>query len=78
MIVVRKMVGLFLYFIFLDIKIFFSEDFKASGSDSGSPSDSDSDSSGAKTASDASGDIAMARDAKKTKHQENKSLLKFT
>ncbi|KAF8799513.1 hypothetical protein BYT27DRAFT_7263818 [Phlegmacium glaucopus] len=33
------------------------KDVKASGSDSGSPSDSDSDFSGAKTASDASGDI---------------------
>ena len=78
MTVVRKMVGFPSSISYFLVKLFFSDDFKASGSDSGSPSDSDSDSSGAKTASDASGDIAMARDAKKTKHQENKSLLKFT
>ncbi|KAF8808408.1 hypothetical protein BYT27DRAFT_6549620 [Phlegmacium glaucopus] len=38
---------------------------KGSHSDSGFPSDSDSDSSGAKTASDDSGYIALTRDTKK-------------
>ncbi|KAK2465410.1 hypothetical protein APHAL10511_002764 [Amanita phalloides] len=43
------------------------DDFQASGSDSGSPTDSDSSESGAETASDASGDIALAKNALKTK-----------
>ncbi|KAF8157887.1 structure-specific recognition protein-domain-containing protein [Crassisporium funariophilum] len=54
------------------------EDFKASESDAGSPSDSDSDDSGAVTASDASGDLAMTKDAKKSKSKKSKGKAKET
>ncbi|KAF5360634.1 hypothetical protein D9756_004991 [Leucocoprinus leucothites] len=54
------------------------EDFEASGSDSGSPSDSESDDSGAATASDASGDLAITEELKKTSKSKGKAADKGT